>query len=438
MRLISFLSFVFCTAFASSALAQLKSTVISPGTGWANNSINTVVFRKNSLASFGNIQFIAWYNNEGYVVLGKRRLPAGKWQLKTTPYKGNTADAHNTISIMADGDGFLHLAWDHHNNALRYCKSVAPGSLQMSDKLPMTGLLEERVTYPEFHRLPNGNLIFLYRDGQSGQGNLVINRYDIHTKQWKQLHNNLIDGENQRNAYWQACTDKSGGLHVSWVWRESGDVASNHDLCYAKSEDGGETWLKSNGEKYQLPINASTAEYICHIPQKSELINQTSMYADEEGHPFIASYWRTEGDSIPQYRVAYLLNHAWQLQNLAFRKTPFTLSGGGTKRIPISRPQIVCWKDKSGICAAVIFRDEERGNKVSVASCNGIGQNKWIVKDLTASPVGSWEPSYDTEWWKQKKALHLFVQYTEQKDAEGKADVPAQPVQVLEWNPLKK
>ena len=115
--------------------------------------------------------------------------------LQTTKLKGNVADAHNSISIMVDGDGYLHIAWNHHGNQLHYCKTVAPGSLQLTDELPMTGNQEQKVTYPEFYSLPNGNLLFFYRDGQSGQGNLVINRYNTKQKQWQQLHSNLIDGE---------------------------------------------------------------------------------------------------------------------------------------------------------------------------------------------------------------------------------------------------
>ena len=102
-----------------------------------------------------------------------------------------------------------------------------------------------------------------------------------------QLSDNLIDGEGKRNAYWQACVDDKNIIHISWVWRESPDVASNHDLCYARSKDGGVTWENSRGKKYQLPINATTAEYAWHIPQNSELINQTSMSADKSGNPII-------------------------------------------------------------------------------------------------------------------------------------------------------
>jgi len=403
--------------------------------GWAKNSVNTVSFRKNSLVTYRDTQVIAFYDADRYVVLGKRKLGSADWLLARTQYQGNTADAHNSISIAVDGDGYLHMAWDHHNNALRYAKSVAPLSLQMGNKSPMTGKAENRLSYPEFYSLPNGDLLFFYRDGGSGQGNLVINKYNTAKREWTQLHQNLIDGEKARNAYWQACTDQQGVIHISWVWRESPDVASNHDLCYARSKDGGISWEKSTGEKYNLPITTATAEYAFRIPQKSELINQTSMIADEKGAPFIATYWRDEASSVPMYRVVYLDKKKWYLSTLQIRNTPFSLSGGGSKRIPIARPQILVKGAGKNAGVSVVFRDEERGSKVSVASASKIKKGKWVVHDLTQTTVGSWEPSFDSEHWKQTGNLHLFVQNVEQVDAEGKSDMPPQMVYVLEWKP---
>ena len=427
---------VFCaTGFVPVAYAQRAGVKMVPvDSGWAANSVNTVVFRKNSLVSCRDTQFIAFYNPQRLVVLGKRKLGTDKWLLQTTAYQGNTDDAHNCISIMADGKGYLHLAWDHHNNQLHYAKSVAPFSLQMTAVMPMTGLHENRVSYPEFYRVANGNLLFFYRDGGSGQGNLVMNTYDVNTGTWTQLQSNLVDGQGQRNAYWQACTDVKGTIHLSWVWRESPDVASNHDLCYACSKDGGFSWQKSTGEKYHLPVTEASAEHACTIPQRSELINQTSMVADVSGHAYIATYWRDSGQTIPQYHIVYQTGKGWQVSNLLFRKTAFSLSGGGTKRIPIARPQIIAWQSGKNLAAALIFRDEERGNKVSVAVNRNIQSSSWKISDLTAGTVGQWEPTYDTELWKGSNLLHLFVQQVQQADAEGKTATPPQMIQVLEYD----
>jgi hypothetical protein len=58
--------------------------------------------------------------------------------------------------------------------------------------------------------------------------------------------------------------------------------------------------------------------------------------------------------------------------------------------------------------------------------------NKWKLADLNEAGVGEWEPTYDTELWKNKKQLHLFVQKVAQADKEGVTKNPPQMVQVLQ------
>jgi hypothetical protein len=421
------------SAGCASKVARVSTVDVAEG--WANNSVNAVVFRKNSLVTHGDTQFIAFYDKDRYVVLGKRKLGGSNWELKRTQYQGNAGDAHNSISIMVDGAGYLHMSWDHHNHSLRYARGVKPGALELTAKMPMLGKDEASVTYPEFYRLPDGNLLFCYRNGASGQGDLVINRYDVASGAWTRLHDKLISGEGQRNAYWQAFVDHKGTMHVSWVWRESPDVASNHDMGYARSRDGGLTWEQSSGQRYTLPITAASAEYALRIPQDSELINQTSMSADKDGNPFIASYWREAGSQVPQYQVLYHTGSAWSRLALDFRKTPFSLSGQGTKAIPIARPQIMVNLQSSTPSGLLIFRDQERGSKVSVVRIDDFAKGSWSVHDLTSDPAGAWEPSFDTELWSRQGELNLFLQNVQQVDAEGTANVAPTTVRVLQWKP---
>ncbi len=402
--------------------------------GWSSNSVNAVIFRKNSLATHKNTQYVAFYDPEERVILAKRKVGKSEWEIHTTQYKGHAADAHNSISIMVDGEGYLHMAWDHHNDTLRYAKSIKPGSLELTEKMSMTGENENSITYPEFHRLPDGDLLFFYRKGESGRGNLIINRYDTGRKTWKQIQNNLIDGEGERNAYWQACVDAKGTIHISWVWRETWDVATNHDLCYARSNDGGITWENSKAEPYKLPIKMGSVEVAFSIPQNSELINQTSMTTDEMGQPVIATYWRDQKTGKPQYHVVYLDNGQWKSQVVYERETRFSLSGGGTKKIPISRPQIVVKEIDQKTRAVMIFRDQERENKPSIALNQDFPSGEWKLIDLLESDLGSWEPTYDTELWKSKGILSLFIQKVEQVDSEGLSDAEPEIVKVFDWD----
>ena len=210
-------------------------------------------------------------------------------------------------------------------------------------------------------------------------------------------------------------------------------MASNHDIAYARSRDGGRTWETSEGRPYTLPITEASAEVAARIPQNSELINQTSMSADRDGNPFIASYWRRAGSTVPQYQVVYRSGGAWKELELGFRRTPFSLSGVGTKAIPVSRPQIMVSLQGSQPTALLVFRDEERGSKVSVASITDFSNRRWTVRDLTTDAVGAWEPSFDTELWRMKGELNLFLQAVQQVDGEGAANVPPSKVRVLQW-----
>jgi hypothetical protein len=438
-HLLPHLAILFLVFAAGCARPQAQSSVSEKtvGRGWARNAVNTAVFRRNSVVSHQGRQYTAYYDSTGHVVLAKRDLPAGSWQVKRTAFTGNVKDAHNVIAIIVDGEGYLHLSWDHHGHPLKYSRSVAPGALDLLAPMPMTGRDENRVTYPEFYKMPDGDLLFLYRSGASGQGNLVLNRYRVKDKAWTQVQDVLVDGEGQRNAYWQANLDAQGTFHLSWVWRETGDVASNHDIGYARSRDGGLTWEKSTGEAYKMPITQATAEYALRIPQKSELINTTSMSADGKGNPYIATYWRPAGTGVPQYHLVYHNGQQWQSVQVSQRQRPFSLSGGGTKKIPMSRPQVVVHQTGSRRSAYMIFRDVERDDKVSVSVCNDLAKGIWTVADLTSYGVGHWEPTYDTELWKEKKQLHLFVQKVGQGDGETLENLAPQPVTILEWRPGK-
>jgi hypothetical protein len=209
-------------------------------------------------------------------------------------------------------------------------------------------------------------------------------------------------------------------------------VETNHDLCYARSRDGGLSWERSDGTPYQLPITAATAEYAWRIPQGSELINQTSMTADPEGHPYIATYWRDADSTIPQYRVVRFDGEEWKMMQVGQRTTPFTLAGGGTKRIPISRPRMVC----DGQRLYFFFREEEREDRVTMAQYDLLNAEAgWRFADLTDFAVGTWEPSMDLQLWNTRQQMHLYLQRCAQGDGEKVSPLAPQPAYVLEVQP---
>lgn len=261
----------------------------------------------------------------------------------------------------------------------------------------------------------------------------MVNRFDLASGEWKSIAHPLIDGQGERNAYINTVAiDDKGGWHFSWTWRETWDVATNHDIMYAYSPDEGQSWMKSDGKKYRLPITIDNAEIAYEIPQKSELINQTSMTVDSEGSPVIATYWRPEDTDSPQYHIITKKSNEWIARQVTNRENSFSLSGGGTKRIPISRPQIIAGDSRD---LYMIFRDFERGGGISIARSTNSSYENWQISDIHTTSVGMWEPTYDRQAWENRRELYLFVQNVGQGDGETLEDIPPQKIFLLKWIP---
>jgi hypothetical protein len=405
---------------------------------WAGSSVNVLANQGSTLVTASDAQYAAFYDADARLVLARRPLGSEAWQTQVTPYTGHVADAHNTVAIAVDGAGYLHVAWDHHAQPLNYARGTAPGSLELGPKQPMTGTLESLVTYPLFFRQPDGGLLFLYRDGRSGRGNIVLNRYDSVAGTWRRLHDNLIDGEGTRSAYLAAALDPKGTLHLAWNWRETADVATNHDLCYAKSPDGGLTWTTSPGAPLALPITATTAEYALRIPETSTLMNPPSLTTDVTGRPYLTSYWAEAGTNVPQFHVVRHDGKAWSVTQVTSRTQSFELRGTATKRPPISRGSILTRQSPAGTTGFhLIYRDDERGGRIVAVSTDDLAKPVWRMRELTTTSVGAWEPTVDPAAWANFGEAHLLLQAVEQQDGNDRApkSVPPTPISSLIWKP---
>lgn len=396
------------------------------GSAYAGNSINTDIFRKNAISTWrdqdGSLYAVCcYYNPIGRIIIAVSDTTF-TWKHINTRFRGDLRDAHNCVCCIIDGDGFVHLALARHDGQLRYAVSdipcpalfIDPSTADFSLHEGIIGQNEDRVTYPEFYLQPSGDLLFLYRHGTSADGDLVIDRYLVREKRWERVQNNLITGEGRLSPYWQACTDSVGRLHISWTWRRTKDVNSNFNICYAVSEDAScRSFVNSVGNSYELPIRETTAEVICQIPENSMLINQTSMMTDEDDLPCIASYWRTEG--IVQYHIVRKTTaNNWNVLSTGIRKTDFTLDGKGTKQLPCARPAILVSGRGEGMEIHLLLRDEETNDSPVLARIYPNGT--CILRPLSDTDMGEWEPLYSTELWREERALLLFLLASDYKE----------------------
>ncbi|MFT9008601.1 MAG: BNR repeat-containing protein [Bifidobacterium sp.] len=437
---------------APTQITSTAGTLNDLGSAWASNSVNDTSFRQSSVITAKNsqgeeIQTTAYYDQTGRIILARRSIESTDWKLYATQYSGNVTDAHNVVSLGIDGKGFLHVAWGMHGAAMQYAESTTAWGVTLGAKKSVTGKNEGAVTYPQFYTQSNGNMFLLYRNGSSGNGNLVLDHYNVSTGKWTQVQSDLIDGvtdsiSGSSSPYWQAVVDSKNRLQISWVWRESSDVSTNHDLAYARSSDTtGVKWETSTGVAYTGSITQKTAEKIASIDQNSQLMNQTSMTVNDNDNPYIVSYWNPDletNNQVVQYMVVRQKDDgAWVTENTGIRSpgidgvSNFDLAGGGSKAVPIARPQIAVSGSGENATVHLIIRDAERGSMATLAT-ETVGTAQWTYINLTDQSLDYWEPTYDTSLWQLDRKLDIFVQKVGQGDGEGIQKYPANHVYILD------
>lgn len=275
-------------------------------------------FQQDALLSCKGYQYTVYYNHTRNVCIARRKLPLGEWHEVVLPHQNTADDAHNVISMgICTSDGTIHLAYDHHNTTLQYCRSI-PGLASDPENMKwsaasfgattsqlVTGVTVPDVTYPRFISKPDGNLLFECRYKLSGDGDSYLREYDGETHQWTLLGRYVqgMDANPNACAYINRMDyDCLGRLHVSWCWRDDYNGMSNHDIFYAYSEDHGRSWKdthrqtvaetevinftdsRSSGECLRQGISSLQ---IASIAYNRGYINQESQTSDKQGRVHI-------------------------------------------------------------------------------------------------------------------------------------------------------
>jgi hypothetical protein len=219
-----------------------------------------------------------------------------------------------------------------HNVPLIYFRTTTPLDVtSLTQVAQMVGTNENSVTYPEFFAGPSGNLVFIYRDGGSGNGNHIFDEYDAEAQSWSRLLDTaLTDGQGQRNAYPVGpIRGPEGAWHLVWVWRDTPDASTNHNLSYARSEDL-VRWTTGSGQTLVLPITLATGDVVDPVPTGAGMINNnTKVGFDASGRPIVA-YHKYDADGSTQLYNALLEDGSWVPHQTSHWDYRWDFGGNGT------------------------------------------------------------------------------------------------------------
>ena len=326
-----------------------------------------------ALLTHSNRQFLAYYSAERVMTLAQRELTTNAWTFVELPSKLEW-DSHNYIALAVDEAGYLHVSGNMHCVPLVYFRSERPLDIRtMRPVHRMTGEREKRVTYPKFLKGPDGALVFTYRDGRSGDGVQLWNRYDCASQAWSRLMDApLFDGQGKMNAYpLGPVLGKDGFYHLTWVWRNSPACETCHDISYIRSRDL-KHWENAFGKPLELPIKVGADVVVDPVPVKGGLINPCQAVGFDAQGRVIVTYTKYDAVGNLQLMNARCEGAVWKQYQTSDWNYRWAFSGGGS---------IVC---EVGV-GPVALEDAALAQSYSHAK---LGSGRWRLDEATLRPVG--------------------------------------------------
>ena len=318
-------------------------------------------------------QYIAFYDAQRRMTVASRMLNTTDWHFVRLPETLGW-DSHNSVTMTIDDEGYIHLSGNMHCNPLIYFRTARPYDIDSFERIPMmVGVNEQRCTYPSFFRGADNELLFTYRDGSSGNGDQIYNVYDLKSQTWRRLLDKpLTSGEGKRNAYLHGPKrGPDGFFHLCWVWRDTPDCSTNHDLSYARSQDLVH-WETSDGRPLSLPITLETAEIIDPVPVGGGIINGNTILGFDSENRLVISYHKFDAQGYTQIYNARREKDGWNTYQTSQWNYRWDFKGGGAIPFEIRVGPV---------------RVEPNGRLSQWYRHAKCGSGQWLLDEATLKPI---------------------------------------------------
>lgn len=305
-------------------------------------------------------------------------------------------DSHNYTTVFVDSKGYVHVSGNMHSSEMNYWRTEKPYDIRSIRKVTLIPDGDKKhCSYPCFFLNRNTNeLMFTYRDGGSGNGDLYL--YVFKKGRWEFVDvlfagknssdNNYVFGlvgEQPQDLY----NPYTGYYELLYLWRETPNASTCKRLCYVRTRDF-RSFENSKGEPVKLPLTSSTtACVIDDVPVNGGLLNTCWRMCSTSFGTFIVYHkYDSNGDS-QLYSV--LINSA---ENKMVGPTPLTrwkkgryeFGGGG------SGPDISGW-----VSFEIGKEKDASGKEILWLQCSAsFDKNRRLIYDTNLDLIHETKPEW--------------------------------------------
>ncbi len=353
-----------------------------------------------ALLTDGKNQYVGYYNGNHQMVVAQRFLPSGSWKYCCLDEYIDW-DPHCYITMVKNKQGCLLVSGNMHMDPLVLFTTDESGEISTLRRVfPMVDISKEvKTTYPKFLFLSDGTLIFHYRDGVSGDGAEIYNKQNLDGSFSPYLTTPLIDGRAGGYNMSAYMTDPKmgpdGRWHLAWVWRDTGNADTCHDLSYAWSDDL-RTWYGLDNKQLPLPIDFSMKQLIVDpVPTGGGINNSGITLGFDAANRVIIGYYKFDENGHTNVYLARAESGKWNIKKVSDTGWRWYFSGTGTlvKQFTIGEPTL----EKDGQITIWYRRYNEDGTKIDGKEC-------WINPETIETQMIQNERSKTSEYpdWTKK------------------------------------
>lgn len=283
--------------------------------------------------------FVSWYKaprSDRHLMVSRLNLATGVWKHVELPERNTTGhnfrcpdnpdgcgESHRTAAVeVCPIDETVHLMFDMHANDLQYIVSQ-PGTATLPDaefvaarfNPKQNGLvagkkLDARVTYPNFERNEKGEVFALWREGGSGNGNMVSATYD--GKAWSKPYMTWFGKYDDPKKNVSIYGDEkylNGRMYSGFSIRTPATpIELNQGLYFAEGgQKLSDDWIDLKGQKHKIPIS-DYAPFMIDEPVPNNdyrMSSGPSWTVSEHGDVHMIMDFATNKPALHYYRPDY-------------------------------------------------------------------------------------------------------------------------------------